>query len=284
MFRTATAWTKVIGNVPDKPLLTKDELVVKGNTNGGLIIIGSHVKKTTDQLNELKTCDFIKFIEFNHMLVLEPEKLEAELQRIVAEVEGAITKGLAVKRALVLGQVAPGIPVWKTGVESKFPNMAYIIFPGNVSVEGELGYMNEEDGTGEAGTADTYTHVADAKAFAEETGADALPIDIGNSHGIYKGTPKLDFQCLEDIAKAVSIPLVLHGSSGIPKETIQQAIRLGIRKININTEVSTTGIRMAREFLVSHTDANTRFETMTKAAEKDMFAVVKEYVDWFDLK
>ena len=192
MFRTAAAWTKVIGNVPDKPLLTKDELVVKGNTNGGLIIIGSHVKKTTDQLNELKTCDFVKFIEFNHMLVLEPEKLEAELQRIIKEAEEAIThgitvavytgrkrfdagseeeslrvsvkiseaitsivnrlsvqpsfiiakggitssdvgtKGLGVKRALVLGQVAPGIPVWKTGAESKFPDMAYIIFPGNV--------------------------------------------------------------------------------------------------------------------------------------------------------
>lgn len=154
----------------------------------------------------------------------------------------------------------------------------------NVSVEGELGYMNEEDGTGAAGTADTYTRVVDAKAFADETGADALAIAIGNSHGIYKGTPKLDFQRLEDIAKAVSIPLVLHGSSGIPKESLQKAIRLGIRKININTEVSTTGIRTAREFLASHTDANTRFETMTKAAEQEMTKVVQEYVDWFDLK
>lgn len=83
LFRTAAAWPKVIGNVPDKALLQKEELIVKGNTNGGLIIIGSHVKKTTDQLNELKTCQQVKFIEFNHLLVLEPEKLEAELQRIV---------------------------------------------------------------------------------------------------------------------------------------------------------------------------------------------------------
>ncbi len=192
MFRTAAAWTKVIGGVPDKALLTKEELVVPGNTNGGLIIIGSHVKKTTDQLAKLKELKDVKFIEFNHMLVLEPEKLEAELQRVVGEVEQAIqngqtvavytgrkrfdagseeeslrvsvkiseaitsivsrlsiqpafliakggitssdvgTKGLSVKRALVLGQVAPGIPVWKTGAESKFPGMSYIIFPGNV--------------------------------------------------------------------------------------------------------------------------------------------------------
>lgn len=192
LFRTAAAWPKVIGNVPDKALLQKEELIVKGNTNGGLIIIGSHVKKTTDQLNELKTCEQVKFIEFNHLLVLEPEKLEAELQRIVKTTEEAIkagttvavytgrkrfdagseeeslriavkiseaitsivhrlsvqpafliakggitssdvgTKGLGVKKALVLGQVSPGIPVWKTGEEAKFPDMAYIIFPGNV--------------------------------------------------------------------------------------------------------------------------------------------------------
>ncbi|SHL06367.1 Uncharacterized conserved protein YgbK, DUF1537 family [Selenomonas ruminantium] len=192
IFRTAAAFTKVIGGVPDKPLLRRDELVETDNHNGGLIIIGSHVKKTTQQFEELKKSSYVKFIEFNHMLVLEPEKLEAELERIVADVEENIkkgqtvavytgrkrfdagseeeslrvsvkiseaitsivnrisvkpsflvakggitssdvgTKGLCVKRALVMGQAAPGIPVWKTGEESKFPNMAYVIFPGNV--------------------------------------------------------------------------------------------------------------------------------------------------------
>lgn len=192
MFRTAAAFTKIIGGVSDKPLLTRDELVAPGNNNGGLIIIGSHVQKTTKQFEELKKSPYVKCIEFNHMLVLEPEKLEAELKRIVEEVENDIrngqtvvvytgrkrfdagseeeslrvsvkiseaitsivnrisiqpsfliakggitssdvgTKGLSVKHALVMGQVAPGIPVWKTGTESKFPNMAYVIFPGNV--------------------------------------------------------------------------------------------------------------------------------------------------------
>ncbi len=192
MFRTAAAWTKVFGGVADKALLQKDELVVPGNTNGGLIIIGSHVKKTTDQLESLKELDTVKFIEFNHMLVLEPEKLEAELKSVIGQVEEAIksgqtvavytgrkrfdagseeeslrvsvkiseaitsivsrlsiqpgfliakggitssdvgVKGLSAKCALVLGQVAPGIPVWRVGPESKFPGMSYIIFPGNV--------------------------------------------------------------------------------------------------------------------------------------------------------
>jgi len=192
LFRTAAAWTKVIGGVTDKPLLRRDELVVPGNANGGLIIIGSHVKKTTEQFEKLRELDAVKFIEFNHLLVLDTPRLEAELQRIIRETEDAIrhgmtvavytgrkrfdagseaeslrvsvqisdaltsivrrlsvqpafliakggitssdvgTKGLSVRRALVLGQVAPGIPVWQTGAESKFPGMSYIIFPGNV--------------------------------------------------------------------------------------------------------------------------------------------------------
>ena len=192
LFRTAAAWTKVIGGVTDKPLLRRDELVVPGNANGGLIIIGSHVKKTTEQFEKLHELDAVKFVEFNHLLVLDTPRLEAELQRIIRETEDAIrhgmtvavytgrkrfdagseaeslrvsvqisdaltsivrrlsvqpafliakggitssdvgTKGLSVRRALVLGQVAPGIPVWQTGAESKFPGMSYIIFPGNV--------------------------------------------------------------------------------------------------------------------------------------------------------
>ena len=192
LFRTAAAWTKVIGGVTDKPLLRRDELVVAGNANGGLIIIGSHVKKTTEQFEKLRELDAVKFVEFNHLLVLDTPRLEAEMQRIIRETEDAIrhgmtvavytgrkrfdagseeeslrvsvqisdaltsivrrlsvqpafliakggitssdvgTKGLSVRRALVLGQVAPGIPVWQTGAESKFPGMSYIIFPGNV--------------------------------------------------------------------------------------------------------------------------------------------------------
>ena len=192
LFRTAAAWTKVIGGVTDKPLLRRDELVVPGNANGGLIIIGSHVKKTTEQFEKLRELKDVKFIEFNHVLVLDPPKLEEEVRRVIVETEDAIrrgvtvavytgrkrfdagseaeslrvsvqisdaltsivrrlsvqpafliakggitssdvgTKGLSVRRALVLGQVAPGIPVWQTGAESKFPGMSYIIFPGNV--------------------------------------------------------------------------------------------------------------------------------------------------------
>lgn len=95
MFRSAAALTKVLGGVSDKELLTKDELVVKGNTNGGLIIIGSHVKKTTQQLEKLQELDSIEFIEFNHLMVLESdEKLEAEIERVIKKTEDNIKHGV----------------------------------------------------------------------------------------------------------------------------------------------------------------------------------------------
>ena len=154
----------------------------------------------------------------------------------------------------------------------------------HVSVEGELGYMNEEDGTGNVIPGTGYTTVSAACQYAEESGVDALAIAIGNAHGIYKGTPSLDLDRLDDIRKAVAVPLVLHGSSGIPVPLLQEAIRRGIRKINVNTEVSTTGIQAARNFLASHMDPNTRFEKMTKSAETAMSQVVETYMDICALK
>ena len=152
----------------------------------------------------------------------------------------------------------------------------------NVSLEGELGYMNPEDGSaGSPGGPETYTTVDAARRYAAESGADALAIAIGNAHGLYKGEPHLDLDRLSEIHRAVRIPLVLHGSSDIPLELLQQAIKRGIRKININTEVSTTGIRAAREFLAAHTDPNTRFENMTKDAEQKMSEVVSKYIACF---
>lgn len=153
----------------------------------------------------------------------------------------------------------------------------------SVSVEGELGYLNEETGQGPVGNEDTHTQVRDVAAYTAASGVDAVAIAIGNAHGIYKGTPKLDFRRLADIAQAVTTPLVLHGSSGIPKEDLQKAIRLGIRKVNINTEVSTAGVKAARAFLAEHMNENTRFEEVTKAAEQTMTKVVASYLPWLDL-
>ena len=152
-----------------------------------------------------------------------------------------------------------------------------------VSVEGELGYMNNEDGTSPDGLclADGYTTVVAAKEYTEQSGVDALAIAIGNAHGIYKGIPTLDFLRLEEIKRNIKVPIVLHGSSGIPANSLRKAIALGVRKININTEVSTKGIQTARSFLAGHLDKNTRFETLAKAAEGAMSQTVADYINLF---
>lgn len=200
MFRSAATWTKVIGNISSKPLLKRSDLIEQSVENGGLIIVGSHVQKTTEQLQELQSLTSITAIEFDCHLVLEKEQFRKEIERVKKEAESSVaagettviftkrerldlgegmkeeelklsveisdavtsivrhfaitpkyiiakggitssdvgTKGLQVKRATVAGQIAPGVPVWKTGSESTFPAIPYIIFPGNVGTASTL--------------------------------------------------------------------------------------------------------------------------------------------------
>ena len=194
MFRTAAGFVREFGAVSDRPLLSREEMVAGDRKTGGIIVVGSHTKKTTSQLEELKAVPGIRFLEFNSDLVLDEEKFQEEIQSVVRREEelleqgvtvavytkrkllslendspeaaltrsvkisdavqslvgglkvtpgfvvakGGITssdvgtKALKVKKATVLGQVRPGIPVWRTGAESRFPGIPYVIFPGNV--------------------------------------------------------------------------------------------------------------------------------------------------------
>ena len=81
------------------------------------------------------------------------------------------------------------------------------------------------------------TDPKDARNYVDATGVDALAVAIGNAHGFYKGEPNLDIDRLKAIGRAVGIPLVLHGGTGIPQHTLQQAINAGISKINIATQL-----------------------------------------------
>ena len=153
----------------------------------------------------------------------------------------------------------------------------------NVSVEGELGYLNEEDGTGEINS--TCTSVEDGIAYTTQTNVDALAIAIGNAHGLYKSTPKLNFDQLAKLHENVQCPLVLHGSSGIPLTDLQKSITLGIRKFNINTEISTTGVATIRNYLNTHTyeeNANLRLETILKEARSSMSKKIVEFIKVFN--
>jgi len=110
--------------------------------------------------------------------------------------------------------------------------------PEHPAVEAELGKLGgKEDDVEVKEGEDLYTDPAEAARFVAETGIDALAVAIGTAHGFYKGKPKLDFARLAQLRDAVPIPLVLHGSSGIPDEDVQRAIRLGICKVNFATEL-----------------------------------------------
>ena len=202
LIRSAAALPKVIGNVNNRPLLTKQELIrAEQGQYGGIVLIGSHVKKTSKQLEELRNMQHpADFIEFHVNRCFEEGGLAAETEQTIRKAEEAMsqgrtaivytsrqliaptemsgdellklsvdisdaltgviaglrqqprfviakggitssdvgTKALRVHKAKVAGQVQPGVPVWQTGEESKFPGLPYIIFPGNVGEDDTL--------------------------------------------------------------------------------------------------------------------------------------------------
>lgn len=105
-----------------------------------------------------------------------------------------------------------------------------------VSVEGELGVVGR--GEWDFKNPDFYTKPEEAEFFAKESGVDALAVAIGTVHGVYKGEPKLDFDRLTEIKRRVSVPLVLHGGSGLSEKDFKKCIELGISKVNIFTDLT----------------------------------------------
>ena len=106
-----------------------------------------------------------------------------------------------------------------------------------VSVEGELGTIGgvEDDISVDEAEA-RLANPEEAIRFYEETGVDCLAIAVGTAHGMYKGEPNIRFDIIEKVAKAIPVPIVLHGGSGVPDESIRKAIQCGVGKINVNTE------------------------------------------------
>ena len=115
-----------------------------------------------------------------------------------------------------------------------------------VSVEAEVGHVGgaEDNVYGEVFRATLEDCIEISK-----TGIDALAPALGSVHGIYKGEPNLDFDRMKQIDETLSIPLVLHGGTGIPYDMIKKAISCGISKININTELQVTWHKDVLEFI-----------------------------------
>lgn len=126
---------------------------------------------------------------------------------------------------------------------------------GNVPVEGELGKVGGKEDDLVNGDDNPYTDPSEAKEFVERTGVDFLAIGIGTSHGIYKGVPKVNVEVLSNVRKVVDIPLVLHGTSGVPDEQVIDCVRRGICKVNYATDLRIAYTQAVREFLNANPDA-----------------------------
>ena len=111
-----------------------------------------------------------------------------------------------------------------------------------VTVEGELGHVGDNEGAGKLeNPSDYFTDPAVAADFVRKTGVDALAVAVGNAHGDYKFPPKLDFSRITAIREATGIPLVLHGGSGLSDDDFREAVRRGVCKINIFTDLDKAG-------------------------------------------
>ena len=120
-----------------------------------------------------------------------------------------------------------------------------------VAVESELGRVGgAEDDLNVDEREATFTVPEEAADYVRRSGVDSLAVAIGTAHGVYKGTPKLDLERLSAIRAAVSVPLVLHGASGVPDEAVRAAIARGIAKVNIATELKIPMAGAVREVLL----------------------------------
>ena len=129
----------------------------------------------------------------------------------------------------------------------KVREMAQIAHSRGATIEGELGHVGDNEGSAEGSShlADPSAYFTDpkmAKDFVDRTGVDALAIAVGNAHGAYKLPPKLDFERIRTIASTVDVPLVLHDGSGLSDNDFKRAIKEGISKVNIFTDINVAAV------------------------------------------
>lgn len=124
--------------------------------------------------------------------------------------------------------------------------------PSGIPVEAELGKVGGKEDDLNGGEGNPYTDPQEAKTFVGATDVDSLAVAIGTAHGVYKGIPKLDLERLSEICKVVSVPLVLHGTSGVPDDTVRECIRRGICKVNYATDLRIAFSHGVSTFLREH--------------------------------
>ncbi len=127
--------------------------------------------------------------------------------------------------------------------------------PGGVYVEGELGKVGGKEDDLEGDDDNPYTNPDEAKIFVEKTGVDYLAIGVGTAHGVYKGIPKVNTDLIATIHDMVDIPLVLHGTSGVPDEQVITAVKNGICKVNYATDLRIAFTNGAKAYMAERPEA-----------------------------
>jgi len=144
-----------------------------------------------------------------------------------------------------------------------------------VEVEAEIGHVGANPGGPHAANESVYTEVEEAKRFVAETKVDSLAVSIGTAHGLYAGTPRLNFTRLEELKAALSVPLVLHGGSSTGDENLSRCAMGGIAKINLFTDFIVAAL--------DHTYASrsATWLDLLKAADGAVGEVLKHYYNVF---
>lgn len=104
-----------------------------------------------------------------------------------------------------------------------------------------------------------------------------MAVSIGNAHGVYKGTPHINFKLLKDIYDHVNIPIVLHGCSGIPEKDLQKAIHIAVAKINVNTDLAVGASKRIKEIIDSESKLP-RLEILMHEVQKETVRIMNEFV------
>lgn len=150
-----------------------------------------------------------------------------------------------------------------------------------VSVEAELGMISgSEDDKVVSDETKAYTNPNKAKEFVEATNVDALAVSVGTCHGSYKSKTEINFPLLEELNKKVSVPLVIHGGTGVKDEDIKKCIENGVRKFNVGTELLVGWTRTAKKFF-SDTKENSSLRNNIVPCNEKVGEVVENKISLF---
>lgn len=150
------------------------------------------------------------------------------------------------------------------------------------SVEAEVGNMGAREGEGfevpgkKESAVSIYTDPDVAKEFAKKTGVDALACAFGSVHGLYVKEPQLDFDRIKELKTKLSVPIVMHGGSGVSDDDFRKVIECGVRKVNYYTYMAIAGAEA-----VEKAERKMYFHDMAVAAERGMYENVRNAIRIF---